>query len=218
MTVQGGQRERGARLPVLLAISDRRLCGGRAGLAAWAAGLPRGVAIQLREKDLCQSDLVAVGRGIRSSFDGTLIVNGHPEVALAIGADGVHLPSSASWATLGPAIREQGLLLGVSTHGRAELRAASDSKADYALFGPVFDSPHKRRFGAPQGLAKLRSACLEGPPVLAVGGVEAGVAAALVAAGASGLAAIRGFASASSARSIAAAWAEAAASVASVRS
>ena len=193
-------------IPTLLAISDRRLCGASGGLGSWARSLPSGTAVQLREKDLEQADLVDLGRALRAAFDGVLIVNGDLEAAVACEADGVHLPSGESWRPMGPRVRERGLLLGVSTHGRAELEAAVEAGADYALFGPVFDTPEKRRFGPAQGLARLRRAARMGLPVLAVGGVDAGNAASLARAGAHGLAAIRSFADPRAAANLRAAW------------
>ncbi len=194
------------RIPVLLAISARRLCGGAGGLGSWARSLPSGTAIQLREKDLEREELIHLGRTLRSAFDGILIVNGDLEAAVACNADGVHLPSDAAWRDLGAAVRQQGLLLGVSTHSLAELEAASESGVHYALFGPVFDSPEKRRFGPAQGLERLRRAVSVDLPVLAVGGVDAGNAASIAHAGAQGVAAIRAFADARSAMALKAAW------------
>ena len=198
-------RER-PRIPELLAISARQLCGGAAGLGSWARSLPAGTAVQLREKDLKQAEVIRLGRTLRSAFDGILIVNGDLEAAVACDADGVHLPSDASWPELGKDVRQRGLLLGVSTHSVAELEAASESGVHYALFGPVFDSPEKRRFGPAQGLERLRRAVSVGLPVLAVGGVDAGNAASIAHAGAHGVAAIRAFADARSAMCLKAAW------------
>ena len=200
-------------VPTLLAISDRRLCGGRGGLPAWARSLPAGTAIQLREKDLERDRLIRLGRAVRSAFDGVLIVNGDLDAALACGADGIHLPSDEPWLEVGPRARDRGLLLGVSTHGRSELRTASEAGAHYALFGPVFDTPAKRRFGPAQGLDRLRRAASAGLPVLAVGGVDAGKAASIAHAGAHGLAAIRAFADPREAARLEAAWTEAAGTI-----
>lgn len=202
----GSPRQESRGIPSLLAISARRLCGGAVGLATWAGSLPAGTAIQLREKDLRRADLIRLGSTLRSAFDGVLIVNGDIEVALACNADGVHLPSAAPWREVGARVRQQGLLLGVSTHSPAELEAASAAGADYALFGPVFDSPEKRRFGPAQGLKRLRQAVSGGLPVLAVGGVDAGNAPSIAQAGAHGVAAIRAFVDPRTAVDLEAAW------------
>ena len=196
-------------VPRLMAISDRRLCGGRSGLGRWALSLPAEAAIQLREKDLDSGALIEVGRMLQGRAHGLLIVNGSVDVAVACGADGVHLRSDQRWAEVAPLVRERGLLLGVSTHSEEEIAAAVDAGADYALFGPVFASPGKVRFGAPQGLDPLRRAARCGLPVLAVGGVDAGNALPLARAGAHGVAAIRAFAEAKPAEALARAWARA---------
>ena len=196
-------------VPALLAISDRRLCGGGSGLRRWALSLPAGAAIQLREKDLDSEALTAIGRTLRSAAAGLLIVNGSLEVAVSCGADGVHLRSDQPWAELAPAVRERGLLLGVSTHSQREVEAAVDAGVDYALFGPVFASPQKLRFGAPQGLERLQRAARGALPILAVGGVDSRNAALLARAGAHGVAAIRAFAEPGTAAALASAWARA---------
>ena len=193
-------------VPALLAISDRRLCGGASGLKRWALSLPAGAAIQLREKDLDAAALTEIGRTLRGVAAGLLIVNGSLEAAVSCGADGVHLRSDQPWAEAAPAIRERRLLLGVSTHSQREIEAAVDAGVDYALFGPVFASPEKLRFGAPQGLERLRRAS-QGPlPILAVGGVDSETAALLARAGAHGVAAIRAFAEPGEAAALASAW------------
>lgn len=194
-------------IPSLLAISNRELCGGAGGLGAWARSLPAGTAVQLREKDLERADLIRLGHTLRSAFDGVLIVNGDLEAALACEADGVHLPSDAAWRKVGARVRRRGLLLGVSTHSLAELEAASNAGAHYALFGPVFDTPEKRRFGPAQGLQRLRRAVRVGLPLLAVGGVDASNAASIAHTGAHGVAAIRAFVDPRTAVELEAAWA-----------
>lgn len=195
--------------PTLLAISDLRMFRGSSGIRRWALSLPADAAIQLREKDLGPAARIELGRTLRRTFPGLLIINGDPEVALSCGADGVHLPADQPWAELAPAIRGRGLILGVSTHQREEVEAAMAVGADYALFGPVFDSPEKRRFGPAQGLERLRRAVEVGLPILAVGGVDPKNAPALAVAGAHGVAAIRAFVDARTGADLAAAWSRA---------
>ncbi len=197
-------------VPTLLAISDRRLCGGASGLEHWARSLPAGTAVQLREKDLDSTALTEIGRTLREAVSGLLIVNGSLNVAVDCRADGVHLGSDQPWTEAAPAIQDRGLLLGVSTHNRRELEDAAVADADYALFGPVFASPEKLRFGAPQGIERLKRAA-QGPlPILAVGGVDPSNTPDLARAGAHGVAAIRAFAEPDTAAALAAAWALAA--------
>jgi thiamine-phosphate pyrophosphorylase len=83
-------------------------------------------------------------------------------------------------------------LVGVSAHSAAEVEAAGEAGADFAVFGPVYDTPSKRPFGAPQGVAALAAACRGSRiPVLAIGGVTAARVAELRDSGAAGVAAIR---------------------------
>jgi thiamine-phosphate pyrophosphorylase len=87
-------------------------------------------------------------------------------------------------------------LIGVSAHTSEEARAARDGGADFAVFGPVFDTPSKRAYGLPVGPETLERAARElSPfPVVALGGVDEGNAAEVMGAGAAGVAGIRLFA------------------------
>ena len=183
-------------------VSDRRLAGperlAEVALAIGAAGLR--LAVQLREKDLGAAALLAMGRRLVQALRERdpdrrvlLSVNGRFDVALAAGADGVHLPAD------GPPVgrvREavgSSLVVGVSTHAPWEVRRAAGEGADYALFGPVFETPSKAGRGSPQGIHGLAAAVRAGGtmPVLAVGGIDPGSAARCRRAGAHGVAVIR---------------------------
>ncbi len=177
----------------LLAISDRRsLPGGD--LDGWlarvaAAGID---AVQVREKDLDDRSLWNLVRSARAVLPATtrLLVNGRADVALAAGADGAHLPAdgvppAALRRRFGPEF-----LIGVSTHTVEEVERARDAGADYATFGPVWETPGK---GQPTGLEALVRAAATGLPVLALGGVTMARFGEVAAAGAAGVAAIRLF-------------------------
>ena len=181
--------------PSLLAIS------GRASLeplgitmADWLRALGRaGIgAVQIREKDLDDRDLYALTRLARTILPPPvrLLVNGRLDVALAAGADGVHLPAdgvpvAALRERFGPA-----LLIGRSTHSVAEVERARDEGADWVTFGPVWPTPGK---GAAVGTGELARAAAIGAPVYALGGVTLERFAEAAAAGARGIAAIRLF-------------------------
>jgi thiamine-phosphate pyrophosphorylase len=156
-----------------------------------AAGLR---AVQLREKDLGTQDLLSLARRVRESTSrhgARLYVNDRADVALAVGADGVHRTGSSlpisSLRSIGP----PGFLIGASVHSVADARAAEPEGADFLFFGPIYDTPSKRGYGPPQGLAVLeRVASAVRLPVFAIGGVTPARVAELKRAGASGVAAI----------------------------
>ena len=202
-----------AALPPLLAISDRRALPAGVDLAGWLRSLaavvpPELVAVQLREKDLDDRDLLALARTAREMWQPPrlLLINGRIDVAVAAGADGVHLP--AAGLPLAPLRRlaarhGRPLLLGRSTHSPAEVEAARRDGADYVTFGPVYPTPSKAIYGPPPGLDGLRRAAAAGLPVLALGGVTAARLAEVADAGAHGAAAIRAFADPGSAGAMA---------------
>jgi thiamine-phosphate pyrophosphorylase len=176
----------------LLAISDRHGLDGTT-LPAWAAALASaGVpAVQLREKDLPDRACYELLRLLRQALpDSRLFASGRADLAVAAGADGVHLP--ADGVPTAP-LRERfgtSLLLGRSTHRIDEVAREAASGADYVTFGPVFASPGK---GEPVGLDALAEAAAQGVPVLALGGVGMAELPRVAAAGAVGAAGIRLF-------------------------
>ena len=178
--------------PSLLAISDRASLA--IPLADWlralgAAGIG---AVQLREKDLDDRNLYDLARLARTLLPPPtrLLVNGRLDVALAAGADGVHLPANGVPVGALRARFGEGVLIGRSTHTVEEVERARDEGADYVTFGPVFATPGK---GAPVGLEGLARAAAAGVPVFALGGVTLERFRDLAGAGAAGVAAIRLF-------------------------
>ena len=148
--------------------------------------------IQIRERHLSTRALLALVEAAVARARGTatrILVNDRLDVALAAGA-GLHLPTHgfpvADVRRAYPA-----LLIGASCHNRDELHRAEAGGADFIVFGPVFETPAKKPYGPPLGLEKLREAVGAAKiPVLALGGVTLANAAACLAAGAAGLAAI----------------------------
>lgn len=178
-------------------ITDRKAAGGTdAVLRAIAAADADGVDwIQIREKDLTARELCALTRAaLAACRRAKVLVNDRADVALACGAHGVHLPSHSLAACEVKLLAPAGFLAGMSCHSVDEVRAAEREGADFAVFGPVFDTPSKREYGPPLGLERLREAAQAvGMPVLALGGVREANIAACMTAGAAGIAAIRLF-------------------------
>ncbi|HEY7433493.1 MAG TPA: thiamine phosphate synthase [Methylomirabilota bacterium] len=156
-----------------------------------AAGLR---AVQLREKDLEARELLALADTLREAtrhHGARLIVNDRADVALAARADGVQRTHASLPVSALRAITPPGFLVGASVHSEAEARDAAAQGADFIVFGPVYDTPSKRRYGPPQGLAALEAvARAVDRPVLAVGGLTPERVAEALAAGAAGVAVI----------------------------
>jgi thiamine-phosphate pyrophosphorylase len=157
--------------------------------------------IQIREKDLEARALVELVRlaGDAAQQTGTrILVNDRLDIALAAGAAGVHLgETSLLVKTVAEWRRAAGrteFLVGASCHSVEAACAAEGAGANYIFFGPVFTTPSKAAFGAPQGIERLREVCRSVRiPILAIGGVTFENASSCFAAGAAGMAAIRLF-------------------------
>lgn len=181
--------------PVLYYITDRLQIHGRS-LAVQARRAARwGVDyIQIREKDLPDRELYALACRVLESVGSTpvrVLINARADIALAAGAHGVHLPARGMRASAVRSWTPEGFLIGVSAHSVAEARRAGREGADYALFGPVFYTPSKAPYGPPLGLACLRRACGSvSIPVLGLGGIRPERVAAVLDAGAAGVAGI----------------------------
>ena len=150
--------------------------------------LPRGAAgVQLRQPSTPARLLLDRARALRAictKFAAPLLINDRADIAVAAGADGVHLP--ARGLPPGEARKLVGLV-GASCHSAAEVAAASE--ADFLVFGPVFDTPGK---GPAVGLQALQAAArATSKPVFALGGVDATNASRCIDAGARGVACIR---------------------------
>jgi thiamine-phosphate pyrophosphorylase len=171
-------------------VTDRNATAGRdlvdVVAAAVDAGLP---AVQLREKDLPGRPLLALAerlRAVTARAGALLLVNDRVDVAIAAGADGVHLGGGSMPVDVARRLLPAGALVGVSTHSAAEVAATT---ADFAFFGPVYATPSKT---SAQGIEPLRAAAAASRiPVLAIGGVTVERVAEVRAAGAAGIAVIR---------------------------
>jgi|SRR5436190_6489456 len=194
------------RVPRLYLITDRQATGGRPLPEVVAAALrgvagsglsPGRVAVQLREKDLSGSALTELGRALRAitaAAGAGLWINDRIDVALAVGADGVHLHNGS--IDVAAAARVAGdLAIAVSAHAPQEVAALAAASARspvaFALLGPIHDTPSKRRFGPPLGTGAITIAAGAAIPIVAVGGIDPARVRGALDAGARGVACIR---------------------------
>jgi thiamine-phosphate diphosphorylase len=143
------------------------------------------------------AEILRVAKLARRLCDETgalLIVNDRVDLAVAAGADGVHLGQTDLPIEAARRFAPD-LLVGVSTHDTEQVERAVASGADYLGFGPVFATQTKQNPDPVQGIAGLRAAvaAARGTPIVAIGGIEASPAVAreVYAAGAAAICAIR---------------------------
>jgi len=186
----GGERERRERL--LEKISEAARCGVDY--------------VQLREKDLPSRELEALARDVMARIRGSgskarLLINSRTDVALAVGADGVHLRAKdispmdvrSIWRSVNRAAEP---IVVVSCHTEAEVVTAQGAGADFVVFGPVFAKKDGKK-DAPEiritGPDLLQTVCRSAIPVFGLGGISAENAVACARAGAKGIAGTRLF-------------------------
>lgn len=179
--------------------------------------------IQIREKDAPAHLLHAVAAGAASplplmvaspgkTVNTTIVINDRLDIALAARANGIHLGEVSipltqvvTWLhqSQGAGRVPAKFLVGASCHSIESALAAERDGASYIFFGPVFNTPSKAGFGAPQGLERLAEVCRGVRiPVLAIGGISLENASLCISAGAGGIAAIRLFQEASNLREV----------------
>lgn len=185
----------GLAIPRLYAIMDPARAGGRPTMEILEALLRAGVKlIQYRDKQSSALEIFEMSsqlarRARRQSC--TFIVNDRADIALAVGADGVHvgqedLPVELARRVVGPQRS-----VGYSTHDLEQVRVADASSADYIALGPVFETRSKDRPDPVVGLEGLRRAReATAKPLVAIGGITVENARRVIEAGADAVATI----------------------------
>jgi thiamine-phosphate pyrophosphorylase len=155
--------------------------------------------LQIRERDLTARDLFSISEATvqrARSTDVRVLVNDRADIAQCAGA-GVHLTTRSLDAEVVRRAFGPEMIIGASTHNVEEVMDAEDGGADFVVFGPVFETASKLRYGPPVGVAALRTASRRaGIPVLALGGITLLNVRQALEAGAAGIAAISLFAGA----------------------
>ena len=182
-------------------VTDRALCGGRPLEDILLQAVQGGVAsIQLREKDLGTRAFLAEAERVKALLADSglpLIINDRVDIALAVGAQGVHvgqddMPSRVVRSLMGPSA-----IIGLSVETWEDVERAEFEPVDYLGVSPVFATPSKtdtRGAWGLEGLARIRA--FSRHPLVAIGGLNAGNAADAFRAGATGLAVISAICSA----------------------
>jgi thiamine-phosphate pyrophosphorylase len=157
---------------------------------AVAVGVPL---IQIREKHLFTRplfELTLKAVNISRNSETRILVNDRSDVAYAAAANGVHLTKKSLSVDDIKKTFTNLEIIGVSAHSLEDVQRASRSRADFAVFGPIFSSPGK---GKPIGIGALKKVCeaVDPFPVVALGGVDSGNYDEALHSGASGFAAIR---------------------------
>ncbi len=189
----------------LCVVTDRKIAAGKDMLKIIAESLEGGAGIiQLREKNISSRDFLKIALEIKKIFKeykGRLfIINDRVDIALACGADGVHLgqedmPADAARKILGP-----DAVIGVSVSKVSQAVKAESDGASYLGAGAVYRTPTKPGSGAIglEGVEKISKAVKI--PVIAIGGIKHENVAGVIAAGAAGVAVVSEVMACSSAR------------------
>lgn len=169
---------------------------GEAGVAAF----------QFREIDLslrAQFELASEIRALTRQFGMKLIINGRVDLCLALDADGVQLPVNGFPIASARKMLGKDRLIGLSCHSEADVRKACNERADFAVLGPVYDTPSKRKYGPALGLDTFRKIREQTKtPLFAIGGMNLSRLDAVFKAGADGVALISAISSAKNVKNV----------------
>jgi thiamine-phosphate pyrophosphorylase len=193
----------------LYLVTDRGLSRGRSTVDIVRAAVAGGVTcVQLREKNCGTREFVDEARAVRALLAGTgvpLIVNDRIDVALAVGADGVHLGQTDMRIADARRLTGPGMIIGISAECLEDAVRAQAEGADYIGVSPVFSTPTKTDTAPPLGLAGIAAIrAAVSLPLVGIGGIGPANAAAVIRAGCDGIAVVSAIVSAADPRKAAA--------------
>ncbi len=166
--------------------------------------------VQLREKTASTRDFVALALALQTLIKPRgvpLVINDRIDVALACGAQGVHLGQSDMPVALARQLLPPEVFIGLSVENLDDVRRAAQQPVDHLGVSPVFATPTKLDTASPWGLGGLHQVrALTDLPLVAIGGIHLGNAAEVLAAGANGLAVVSAICSADDPRAAAQAF------------
>ncbi len=191
---QGPLRRERLRTARLYFVCDARP-GGADPEPLLRAALGGGVDIvQLREKKLGRAEIERAGstfRRIADTYSALFIVNDDPDLARACDADGVHVGQDDASVDEARAVLGRGAIIGQSTHSEDQIAAANERDVDYFAVGPVWETPTKPGRAAVGLELVTHAAEVATKPFFAIGGIDPGNGAEVVAAGADRLCVVR---------------------------
>lgn len=193
----------------LYLVTDSALARGRSLDEVVGAAVQGGVScVQLREKQLNTRDFVALAQSLKALLSARripLVINDRIDVALACGADGVHLGQSDMPVMDARRLLPPEVFIGWSVETPQDVQRASQLPVDYLGVSPVFATPTKTDTSTPWGLDGLRQVrAATALPLVAIGGIDHGNAVQVLQAGADGLAVVSAICSANDPRAAAA--------------
>ncbi len=179
----------------LYVLTDRLLSRGRSHAEVIGKAIDGGATcIQLREKDASAGELYLLAGELRTvtrEKGAALIINDRLDIALAVGADGVHLGQDDLPVDAARRIMPPGMILGVSVDNPRQAREAQAGGASYLGAGAVFATATKADAGEPVGLQVIAEICRAVDiPVVGIGGINLQNAGRVIRAGAAGIAVI----------------------------
>ncbi len=189
----------------LYLVTDRALACGRSLVEVVSEAIAGGVTcVQLREKNCSTRQFVEEGLALQKILipkDIPLIINDRVDIAMVVGASGVHLGQDDMEIADARRILGPESIIGISVESISDAREAAAAGADYLGVSPVFATPTKTDTAPPLGLEGLKAIRLEVDlPLVAIGGIKSDNCASVIAAGADGLAVVSALVSAPSPR------------------